>query len=140
MLNPKVLEAYEQTDYWCAGLGSNQDFVLNVNQMQPELNVVYGVFSTNCAAFITAWNPYSNVLSEQENNARQAELIKTLEAKGYSCLMAEGRPRTGDWKFEPSVFVPGLSQEDARLIGQAFEQNAIVWVGADCIPKLLVLV
>ena len=140
MLDPDLLKAYEQTDYWCAGLGRNDDFILNINQFQPDLKVIYEIFSLNCAAYLTAFNPFSKSLSEAENEQRQNALIKKLESKGYSCLAGEGRPRTVEWKSEPSVLVPGLSQEDACLIGREFQQNAVVWVGSDCIPKLLVLV
>ena len=140
MLDPVLFNAYLQTDYWCAGIGSNPDFVLNINLLQPEMKVVYEVFATNCAAFLTAWNPYSRMLGELENTERQNQMIKRLESLGYSCLAAEGHPRNGDWKPESSILVPGLSEADACRIGKEFEQNAIVWVGQDCIPRLLVLV
>jgi hypothetical protein len=140
MLDPDLLKAYEQTNYWCSGIGKNDDFVLNINEPQPELKVVYEIYSLSCAAFLTACNPYSMVLSDQENENLQNQLIRKLESKGFSCLAGEGRARSGGWKSEPSVLVPGLSQEDACSFGREFQQNAIVWVGPDFIPKLLVLV
>jgi len=35
--------------------------------------------------------------------------------------------------------VPGLSLEASKSLGARFEQNAIVWSGADAVPQLILL-
>jgi hypothetical protein len=46
---------------------------------------------------------------------------------------------TGEWRGEPSYLVPGLSREAAEELGRQFEQNALIWSGADAVPELLLL-
>jgi hypothetical protein len=46
---------------------------------------------------------------------------------------------TGEWRGEPSYLVPGLSRAAAEELGSRFEQNALIWSGADAVPELLLL-
>jgi hypothetical protein len=40
---------------------------------------------------------------------------------------------------EPSFLVLGVSLETARELGVRHEQNAIIWVGSDAVPQLVLL-
>jgi hypothetical protein len=44
-----------------------------------------------------------------------------------------------DWPAERSYFALDLGLEAARVIGIDLDQDAIVWVGADAIPQLILL-
>lgn len=44
-----------------------------------------------------------------------------------------------DWPTERSYFALGLALEPAKEIGIQFGQDAIVWVGADAVPQLILL-
>ena len=46
---------------------------------------------------------------------------------------------SGCWPGEASCLVLGLSIDIARALGTEFEQNAIVWCGADAVPELVLL-
>jgi len=93
---------------------------------------------TNCAAFITACNPFSHKLDETANATRQAELAKELAQRGLSFVAGEGGHPSEGWA-EPSYLVLDLSLEDAKALGRHFEQNAVVWCGADTVPELVLL-
>jgi hypothetical protein len=45
----------------------------------PELAQLMTERNANCAAFVTAWNPFSQPLSSQENEQRQQELKAELK-------------------------------------------------------------
>jgi hypothetical protein len=77
-------------------------------------------------AYITACNPASKELTANENNERQAQLRRELEAGGYRIYEGEGIGADPAWTPEPSFLVLGISQEDALALGTRFGQNAIV--------------
>jgi len=35
--------------------------------------------------------------------------------------------------------VPGLARAAAQELGRQFQQNAIIWAGADAVPELILL-
>ena len=53
---------------------------------------------------------------------------------------AEGADPSGNWSSEHGFLVLGLELEDAKGVGVFFRQNAIVWVGQDAVPQLVMLV
>lgn len=46
---------------------------------------------------------------------------------------------TDKWPVEKSFFVPNLDFNTARLLGQQFSQNAIIWMENDATPRLILL-
>jgi hypothetical protein len=133
---PQVtLTAYLKTDY---RVFSKPLFTLRVNQTSEPLAKLLQQHKTNCAAFITACNPFSRKLDDAANAARQAELARELTQRGLNFIQGEGRHPSGRW-VEPSYLVLGLSLDDAKALGMRFEQNAVVWCGSDTVPKLVLL-
>jgi Protein of unknown function (DUF3293) len=49
-----------------------------------------------------------------------------------------GHP-SGAWPPELSFFALGISERAARDLGRRFDQDAVVWAGADAVPRLLLL-
>jgi hypothetical protein len=41
--------------------------------------------------------------------------------------------------LERSVFAYGMDKASACAVGRQFRQDAIVWVGADAVPQLVLL-
>ncbi|NJK54691.1 MAG: DUF3293 domain-containing protein [Pleurocapsa sp. SU_5_0] len=78
-------------------------------------------------ALITAANPYSQPLSELENQQRQQKLIEYLQELPWSWLDALGKDRTGVWTPEPSLLLLGIDRIEAIAVGRKFEQNALVY-------------
>ena len=73
---------------------------------------------------ITAANPFSNPLSDEKNNARNAELRAHLNESYQEILAGRGKDPAGGWVEEGWVICGG---DEERLISLAkkFEQNAI---------------
>jgi N-formylglutamate amidohydrolase len=91
------------------------------------------------AAFITAFNPYSEILDESENLKRHTELSKELVDLGYEFILGIGRDKEGGWEGEKSVLVLNIPNDTAKFLGNKYGQNAIVWIEKDAIPNLVLL-
>ena len=100
---------------------------------------LYRVHTVSCAAFITACNPLSQLLSDAENQQRQTELAAELARRSLTYLEGLGQSASGDWPGEPSFLVLGLALEAAKTMGRAYGQNAVVWCGPDAVPSLVLL-
>ena len=130
-----TITTYLKTDYWVFGV---HPFVLRIKQASEPLVKLYQQHRTDCAAFITACNPFSSKLDDAANASRQAELVKELTQRSLNFIEGEGRHPSDDWT-EPSFLVLGLSLDEAKDLGVRFEQNALVWCGADATPELVLL-
>ena len=78
-------------------------------------------------ALITAANPYSQPLSERENQRRYQRLSKHLKGLQLPLIPAVGKDQTGVWTPELSWLILGITRPKAIAIGRKFEQNAIVY-------------
>ena len=136
MINPELLESYKSADYHVDGLPS---FILKIGMHSPELESIYKTSHKHTAAFITAFNPYSQELSAQENKDRNHKLEELIQSLHFDYIHGEGKCGDGDWDGEESFLIFGISENQASEIGKEFEQNAIVWCDKDAIPQLLLL-
>lgn len=135
-LSPSLIAAYRETEY---RVMADRPFVLRIDEPCAELLALYKTSKLACATFITAYNPFSQAVSHAQNTARQADLAMELRRRSLTFLEGIGEHPTGDWPGEPSYLVLGLSLEAAKSLGQRYEQNAIVWCGADGVPQLVLL-
>lgn len=88
-------------------------------------------------AFITAYNPYSRVLTDGENKVRHDELKQLT--KDYITFEGHGVGEDPSWEPELSLLIIGITKQDAILIGKKFEQNAIVYGEVNNSSELLIL-
>ena len=137
---PSTLTAYQGTDYY---VSAEPPFVLRIGAASEPLRNLYRQHESNCAAFVTACNPYSQRLDAADNAAHQDRLRNELEQRGLTrglkFFKGEGRQPNGGWPAEPSFLVLGLDLEEAKALGRKHEQNAVVWCGADAVPQLILL-
>lgn len=96
--------------------------VIEIGKRNEDLDSL--LQNENVWAYITAYNPKSKVLSEQENNLRHEHLRNKILS--YKFFEGEGVGEDPNWKPEKSFLILGISKEDAISIGEEFEQNAIV--------------
>jgi hypothetical protein len=54
-------------------------------------------------------------------------------------IEGSGSEEGTDWPSEKSYFALGLQREDSIGIGKHFDQDAIVWVGENAVPELILL-
>ena len=136
VIDPHTVRAYTETAYHVHGeLG----FTLHVGKTSADLLAAHARQGVDCSAYLTAWNPFSQPTDDIANAARQAELLGALSRLGLVCMPGLGRHPSNDWPGEDSVLALGLALDEAKALGTRFEQNAIVWSGADAIPQLILL-
>lgn len=135
-LTADLINAYQVTNFQ---VKADPAFILNVNRISEELKVLFKQYRVESAAFITAWNPLSNPLSNQENQLRNNDLENELNLRSLKFINGFGQDPLGQWAGEDSFLVLGISLEASKKLGTQFEQNAIVWSDKDAIPKLIML-
>jgi hypothetical protein len=135
-IDPATLAAYRQTEYHVHGA---MPAVLQVDVRCPELAALHAAHDVQCSAFITACNPRGIVLDAVVNRQREEALAAHLSNLGREGIEGVGRHPSNGWPEEPSLLVPGLSRTAAEALGRQFEQNAIIWAGADAVPELILL-
>ncbi len=132
----ETILAYTETDFI---VHDEQVLILHIDEYNVELNKLFKAYNTSTCTFITAYNPYSQVLKEAVNIARNQDLAAELDDRALKYLPAEGIHPSGEWPIEASYLVLGLSYEESCELGKKYKQNAIVWCGSDCLPKLILL-
>jgi hypothetical protein len=135
-LDSELIEAYSATEY---RVDSDPPLALAVGVASSALKSVYSARRVDSAAFVTAYNPFSQQLSEQQNAFRQEALGAELAKRGLTFIAGVGQHPSGDWPGEPSFLVLGIALEAAKSLGRQFEQNAIIWCGPDAVPILILL-
>ena len=66
-------------------------------------------------------------------------LGRALRQRSLICLEGVGRHPANQWPGEVSYLILGLTLDAAKTLGTRLEQNAIVWSGADAVPRLILL-
>lgn len=135
-LAPDLISAYEVTNFH---VKAEPAFTLNVGRLSGELKALFKQNNANNAAFITAWNPYSKSLSDEENQARNDQLKNELNIRSLKFIDGFGQDPLGQWSGEDSFLVLGIDLEGSKKLGIQFEQNAIIWSDTDAVPKLILL-
>jgi len=133
MLNECLTNAYLETDYFI-NLFINP---LKIGIKNIELENLLKLYDVKSASYITAYNPFSKKLNDIENEKRNEELCKLCS--NYICIKGIGKHPSNEWEGEPSFLFIGMNLEKAKEIGKKYEQNAILWIGEDAIPKLILL-
>ena len=136
-IHPDKVRAYLATDY---RLGhTDQDIVLTIGKNSGRLAALFADSGVNCGAFLTAYNPRSTIQPDAANAQGHAELASKLEELGLKAIEGSGSEEGTEWPAEKSYFALGLALEPAKAIGTHFDQDAIVWVGPDAVPQLILL-
>ena len=136
-IHPDKVRAYLATDY---RLGHTaQDIVLTIGQRSERLAALFAAKGVNCGAFITAYNPRGALQPDAANQLAHAQLATQLAQLGHEVIAGSGSEEGTEWPAEKSYFALGLALETAKTIGIHFNQDAIVWVGPDAVPQLMLL-
>ena len=133
-IDKKLQQAYLDALYRVEG---KIDF--RIGEYSTELHRLHAVHQAHHSHFITAFNPESKRLPAEENAARHAELGRRLDALGANKLAAAGLDPDGQWPPEPGYFVFDLPHEDVLALGRTYQQNAVVAIGPDAIPRLMLI-
>ena len=132
-MTPELINAYTATSYV---VESNPTFTLRVRKHSEELASLHATTGVNTACFITAYNPFSVLLTTPHNVARQAELLNDLVALKLKFVFGYGQSDDSDWR-EASVLVLGNTYEESMRLAMKHEQNAFIWCDKEATPKLV---
>ncbi|MBF0463277.1 MAG: DUF3293 domain-containing protein [Magnetococcales bacterium] len=135
-IDKATLQAYLETDYRVEGQPA---FTLRVGTTSLELAAAHRAQQVASSAFISACNPFSQRLDEAANAARHAALERQVGQSGLVCLPGIGQHPANSWPGEASLLVFGVTLDAAKTLGNQWEQNAIIWSGADARPRLILL-
>ncbi len=124
MADDALLAAYRRTRF-CADTVQGR-VVIRVGETCPQLDAL--LCATGCArwAYLTAFNPGSVRLTDDQNHARQRELEDAVRQLQHLMFLGEGIGDDGTWPPEPSILVLGIEREAAVQLGRQFHQSAIV--------------
>ncbi len=128
-----LIEAYKNTKYKIF----EPALTIEIGKLNQEIDVLLQKNNSDEWAFITAYNPFSRVVSDEENKMRHEELKELTSS--YVTFEGHGVGEDPTWAPEISLFIIGISENDASIIGKQFEQNAIVFGQINQEPQLLIL-
>lgn len=135
-ISQSLQDAYRATEYRVL---APHAFTLRIDTRSNALLDLYRSSGAREAAFLTAWNPFSVDTSEEQNRSAQALLVERLANLDATVLPGLGIDPTSGHPGEESVLALGVPRDVAIRIAQDFQQNALVWIGPDAIPELILL-
>lgn len=135
MISAELQQAFSETNYI---VHHEPPFTMNIGQPCPALKALMKGHNALCAAFITAWNPFSQQLSAQQNEVRQQALKAELKRRGLKFIEGIGQHPSNNWPGEASLLVLDLAREAAKTLASQHEQDAFVWASDDGVAELVV--
>jgi len=112
---------------------------LKVGKPSAEVAEWFQTNNEDQAAYITAWNPFGEEISDDENYAAEQKLITEIESRDLSYLKGESIDPSGLWPSEPSLLVLGISLESAKALVKRYHQDGFIYIGDDTKPQLILL-
>ena len=124
MRTPELEAAYLATDYWVED-APNGAFAIRVGEMNVDLEELLLQEVAVEWAFVTACNPRSVPLADEETQTRMNALREMLVARGHHFYAGVAVASDGNWR-ERSFLVLDLPETDALKLAKRFGQNAFV--------------
>lgn len=133
----RLLAAYLRTEYRVA---EPPGFILKTGAPLSEETLLW-LAAADCHswAFLTAWNPGSQLLPESTNRIRNRQLSAELERSGWKFFPGLGMGPDGDWAPEESFWILHITAGEAVKLGRKYAQNALLWWESGTTPVLWLL-
>lgn len=136
-ISPKLITSYKAAEY--QAVVNTDTITLHIDQYSAPLNQILTEFEHQCAAFITASNPLSQQQGPHLNQIRNTQLRNALTQHTHLVFAGVSTDPAKLWPTEKSFLALGINLKTAMLLGRQFDQNAVVWVDTDAIPRLILL-
>ena len=124
-MSDALMRAYQQTSFFADT--SRGRLRLRIGESSGQLDELLASEAAGSWAYVTAHNPGSVPLSEDDNIRRQQRLERTVRERGFQFFRGEGIGDDGQWPPEPSLLIIGISRDQAVELGRRFGQRAIVY-------------
>lgn len=122
MKNQRLQAAYTRTIYACL----DREVSLIHGQNNSILDGIMDLEACPELCIITAYNPYSQIRPGRENVRQQWKLKAKLDWLGYAVWEGTNIAIDGDFPDEATWWVPGMDVRQGRILGQEWNQNAIL--------------
>ena len=123
-ISQDLKQAYEST-LFTAQLATSVDF--KHGEESPKADALLVLLDVQSAVLITAWNPYSEPKTKEENESAQQRLEAELTTRGIRFLPAIGKGTSDEWA-EPSVLALGIGFAAAQELAVKYQQNCYLWI------------
>ena len=120
----ELKRAYKETDFRADT--PRGAICIRVDEIHSDLDLVLHDHNAREWAYITAYNPGSNIRTAQTNQRRHEELVQMVGKSGHKYFHGRGVGKDPAWEPEESLLIIGPGRKEAIRIGQHFGQNAIV--------------
>lgn len=135
-MNREELEVhYRKTTY--TAHTEKQIFEIRIDQKNDDFRKWLKENNIQTWTMLTAANPYSTELSEEENKERNANLELWLQKEKRQYLRSEGIPDNPNWTTEIGFFITNITLDAAKQLAKSVEQNAIVFGGIEEAAQLI---
>lgn len=121
-MDSALIDAYRSTDY---RVRLAQGGWLSIRVDAPVPEPLRALIGPHGWAFITAWNPFSQMLPRRQSHAAQQALLAALRRLPAILAIRPGIGVGQSWR-EPSFFVVGPTLAETDALAQQFWQNAYV--------------
>lgn len=133
-IHPGLIRAYREAKYV---IGMDTPIILRIGQANRQLENLLHAHKVATAAFITAFNPYSEVLNDEQNQATQNSLLMDIKKLGLTVVDGYGQDMAEEWPRESSILALGITESQAEGLADKYGQNGFVWIGSlDAFPAL----
>lgn len=134
-LAPDLIEAYKNT-YYKVKLPDGE-LSLYIDQRSTKLLDFLSLNNISQAAIITAYNPQSLLTDNAINQHQQAKLYNELVLGNYMIFNGVNSDPHTVWQDESSFLVCHIDLQAAQKIAKAYQQNALVFIKKEAIPRLI---
>ena len=125
-ISPNLIKAYREAIY-VVHLGDGE-MALQVGKTNTALVQLMQDWEVTTAAFLTAFNPYSQVVNPAENELRQKKMCADAQPMCPKIFPGIGRDKNDQWPHELSMLALGIHLEDTQTLADRYEQNAFLWI------------
>ncbi len=132
-MNP-LEAAYRATDYHVSELRSltlpdrrrqfDGGIVLRIGVRSRSLDRLLTWHGQRTWAFVTAWNPFSQITPAEQNAFWQRDLESEILRRGWLAFAGQGQGE--GWAAEASVLILGITESEAVDLGRTYRQAAVV--------------
>jgi len=135
MISPRLLLAFEKACYRIQTPAG--PIVLKVGRRSAALALWPRALSPPGSVLVTAWNPGGLRRSRAANRGAERRLLQRLRAWGLRGWLARAQDPKGLWPDEYGVLIFAVSAPLAADLGRALGQRAVLFIGADAVPRLI---
>jgi Protein of unknown function (DUF3293) len=135
MIPPRLRRAFESTHYRVQSPAGG--FVLEVGRRSSVLALRDRHLGEPGSVLVTAWNPAGRRQSLAANRAAERRLLQRVRAWGLKVWTTVAQDPKRLWPDEYGLLIFGVPQRLAAELGRALGQQAVLFIGADSVPRLV---